>query len=76
MCELQAGSSSLPEKHAHMKFFFEKFRASIGIAKILRSVAARADLHAYGAALERGIEIRHALPMRMIQSLRDAQNGS
>jgi hypothetical protein len=76
MCELQADSSSLPEIHAHVKFFFEEFRAAICIAKIFGGVAARADLHTHGAALERSVEIGHALAMRMIQGFRDAKNGS
>ena len=59
-----------------MKFFFKEFRTAIGVAQIFRGIAARADLHAHRAALERGVEIRHALPMRMIQSFRDAKNRS
>jgi hypothetical protein len=59
-----------------VKLFFEEFRAAIGIAEILGGIAARADLHTYCATLERRVEIGHAPPMRMIQSFRDAKNGS
>src|SRR6266404_1235766 len=74
--ERKAASPRLPEIHAHVKFFFEEFRAAIGVSKILGGVAARVDLHTYRATLERSVEISHALPMRMIQSLRDAKNRS
>jgi len=59
-----------------VELLFEEFRAAIGIAEILGCVAARADLHTHRATLERSVEIRHALPMRMIQSFRDAKNRS
>jgi len=63
MCELQADSSSLPEIHAHVNFFFEEFRAAIGVSKILGGVAARVDLHTYRATLERSVKIGYALPV-------------
>src|SRR6266481_4815821 len=73
---LQASGGGLPEKRPHVEFFFKKFGAAICIAQIFRCVAARADLHAYRAALKRGVDAGDALAMRMIERFRDAQNGS
>src|SRR6266481_6761462 len=73
---LQASGRGLPEKRPHVEFFFKKLGAAICIAQVFRCVAARADLHAYRAALKRGVDAGDALAMRMIERFRDAQNGS
>lgn len=71
----QAGGSSLPEKHAHVKFFFEELGAAIGVAEIFGGVTAGADLDADGAALEGSVDVGDPLSMRVVERFRDANDG-
>jgi hypothetical protein len=59
-----------------MKFVFKKFRAAIRIPNILGGVSTRGNLQANGAALELCVDRSDALPMRVIESFRDAKNRS
>lgn len=65
----------MPEKHPHVKFFFEKLGAAVGVAQIFGGVTAGADLHADGAALKGGVEISDPLAVGMVEAFGDANNG-
>ena len=57
-----------------MKFLLEQFGAAIGIAQIFGGVALRGYLQADSATLERRAQIGNALPMGVIERLRNAEN--
>src|SRR5580765_3185327 len=59
-----------------MKFLLEKLSAAIGVTEILCRIAARANLHAYRAALKCSVQVSHPLPMRVIERFRDPKNSS
>ena len=71
----QAGGSSLPEKHADVKFFFEELGAAVGIAQVFGGVAASADLNADGAALKGSIDTGDPLTMGVVKRFGDANDG-
>ena len=65
----------LAEDQPYMEFFFKQFRAAAGIAQVFGGIAAGVDLDGGGAALESGVNIGHALAVRVIEALRDTQDG-
>ena len=56
-----------------MKFLLEKLGAAVGVHQIFSCIAVSRDAKSDGATLERRSQIRHALPVRMIERFGDAQ---
>jgi hypothetical protein len=59
-----------------MKFLFEKLSATIGVTEILSRIPACPDLNTHRAALKRGVQVCHPLPMGMIEPFSDPKNSS
>jgi len=58
-----------------VELFFEEVGTALGVAKVFGDIAAGFNLKCDGTALEGGVEIENALPMRMIKTLGDADEG-
>jgi hypothetical protein len=69
-----AGNSAAerPEVKSRMKFLFEKFRAAVGVANVFAGITTSFELQAYRTTLKCGANSADALPMRVVQAFRDA----
>src|SRR6267142_6473657 len=62
----------LPEINLHVKFFFKEFRAAARVAQVFRGISSCVHLQANRASLKGSADFQYALPMRVIERLRNS----